>query len=417
MIDKMLNKLKRLVPSSLFNFARPIYHYTLAFLAALIYRFPSRQIHVVAVTGTKGKTSTVELASAVLETAGCKIASSSTIFIRVGNETKDNLYKMPTPGRFFVQRLLRQAVNKKCDWVVIEMTSQAVVQYRHKFINFDALIFTNIAPEHIESHGSFENYLKAKLVLAQALGQSSKRPRIAVSNLDDVYGHKFLSFDAEKKVGFHLSDWAKFNYKTGLIGDFNKLNIIGVASFGETLGIAPEKIKQGIESVKLIPGRLDYVEAGQPYKIVVDYATTPDSLKAVYSAFSDKKLIGVLGCTGGGRDQWKRPLMAQIAEEHCERVVLTNEDPYDEDPMQIIDQLATGIKDTGKLDKILDRRVAIHRALELAQKSLATFGNNVAVLITGRGTDPYITHGDYKEPWSDKEVAAEEYNKLRNEKG
>ena len=408
------------MPNWLFKMGQPIYHYTLSLLAALVYRFPASSIKIVFVTGTKGKTSTVELLSSILETAGHKTASSSTIFIKIGDKTEDNLYKMTAPGRFFVQMFLRKAVNNKCEYAVIEMTSQAVVQYRHRFINYDGLIFTNIAPEHIESHGSFENYLNAKLELARALGQSNKRPRITVSNLDDEHGEKFLSYEAEKKVGFRLSDWSNYNFKSELIGDFNKYNILGAVKFAEALNIPADKIKQGIEKVKLIPGRLDYVYAGQPYKIVVDYATTADSLKAVYSAFPGKKLICVLGCTGGGRDQWKRPLMASIAEAHCERVILTNEDPYDEDPEQIIEQLAKGIKNTSKLDKILDRRQAIKRALEFAEelavpppKGGTTAGDsNVAVMITGRGTDPYITHGDYKEPWSDKDVAFEEYKKL-----
>ena len=412
MLEKILNKLRRLVPERVFNIVAPIYHYLLAVLGAVIYRFPSRHIKVVFVTGTKGKTSTTELLASVLEAGGHKVASSSTIVIKVGDKSEENLYKMTTPGRFFVQRLLRQAVNAGCDWAVIEMTSQAVVQYRHRFIDYDGLVFTNISPEHIESHGGFDNYVNAKLELAKALAKSNKRPRIAVANLDDEQGPKFLSFDADQKLGFKLSDWDIYKFETPLVGDFNKMNILGATKFAEAVGVSPKDIHRGVASVKLIAGRLDYVEAGQPYKIVVDYATTADSLKALYSAFPNKKLICVLGCTGGGRDKWKRPLMAGIAEEYCERVILTNEDPYDEDPESIIEQLAVGIKDVSKLDKILDRRKAIHKAIQYAEERVGKYGSEIAVMISGRGTDPYITHGDYKEPWSDKDVASEEYKKL-----
>lgn len=412
-IEKVLTLGRAIIPKSIFRLGQPAYHYSIALLAAIRYRFPGRSLKIVMITGTKGKTSTAELINAVLNEAGYKTALSSTIRINIADTISPNLYKMTTPGRFFLQKFLREAVKKKCEWAVIEMTSQAIVQYRHCFIDFDALVFTNIAPEHIESHGSFDKYLAAKLKLTHALQCSPKRPRISVSNLDDPHGEKFFLPTVEKRIGFKLSD--PFPYQTELQGNFNKLNILAAASFARAIGIAPEKIKLGIEKVRQIPGRVDYVNAGQLFKIVVDYATTPDSLVAFYKIFSGKKLICVLGSTGGGRDKWKRPIMGGIADEYCERVILTNEDPYDEDPSEIIDQIADGMVNTSKMEKIIDRRLAIRRALEITHSLQQTYNeDDMAILITGRGTDPYMTgFGGIKQLWSDKQVAEEEFRNLK----
>src|SRR3989344_2462524 len=169
--------IKKLIPKKLFEALSPIYHYKLALLGAILYGFPSKKIKVIGVTGTKGKSSIVEILSAILEEAGYKVASAGTVRFKIGKEIRRNLFKMTMPGRFFVQKFLREAVSKKCDHAIIEMTSEGAKQYRHKFVYLDALIFSNIAPEHIESHGSFENYLEAKLSLAKALSPSPKKEK------------------------------------------------------------------------------------------------------------------------------------------------------------------------------------------------------------------------------------------------
>ncbi len=161
-MEKILKIVKKLIPRKIFTKFQPTYHYLITFVGAVIYRFPSKKIHVVGVTGTKGKSSTAEFANAILEEAGFKTALSNTIRFKIGNETKPNMYKMSMPGRFFMQKFLRDAVNAGCTHAVIEVTSEGAKQFRNKFIDLDALIFTNIAPEHIESHGSFENYVKSK---------------------------------------------------------------------------------------------------------------------------------------------------------------------------------------------------------------------------------------------------------------
>lgn len=191
---------KKLTPAPLL----PLYHYLLAFLGAVIYRLPSRKMSVIGVTGTKGKTTVAELISAILEEAGFKTALSNTLRFKIGGVSERNLRKMTMPGRFFIQKFLRDALEGGCDYAVLEMTSEGAKQFRHAFIDLDVLVFTNLAPEHIESHGSYEKYAAAKFKLAKALERSLKRPRVIVANSDDKEGARFLSVNAEKKCPFSL---------------------------------------------------------------------------------------------------------------------------------------------------------------------------------------------------------------------
>lgn len=418
-MENILRTIKKFIPHNIFSALQPAYHFLFAFLSAVVYRFPSRHIKVVAITGTKGKTSTTEIVNAILEEAGYRTALAGTLRFKIGEEEERNLYKMTIPGRFFVQRFLRRAVRAKCDWVVLEMTSEGARQFRHKFINFDALIFTNLSPEHIESHGSFENYKDAKLSIARALAGSPKRPRIIIANADNEYAKEFLAVDADTKTTYSLKDAepytlekdkTTFNFMNAplvshLSGAFNLSNMLAGISFARTIGIAPEIIRRALEKFHGIRGRVERVNAGQDFDVIVDYAHTIDSLEKVYEVFQDSRKICVLGGTGGGRDSWKRPAMGTIASAHCDEIILTNEDPYDEDPQKIVSEIMAGIEDADA-EIIMDRRLAIARALSLAK-------TGDAVIITGKGTDPYIMgpHGT-KTPWDDATVAREELAKL-----
>ena len=168
-MPRVLENMKAILPTPLFKVLQPIYHILLSFLGALIYRFPSKKIKVVGITGTKGKSTVTEMLNAILEEAGYATALSNTIRFKIGSESERNMHKMTMPGRFFVQRFLRQAVDAGCEWVVLEMTSEGVKQFRHKWISLDALIFTNLSPEHIEAHGSFEKYRDAKRALGKLI--------------------------------------------------------------------------------------------------------------------------------------------------------------------------------------------------------------------------------------------------------
>jgi UDP-N-acetylmuramoyl-L-alanyl-D-glutamate--2,6-diaminopimelate ligase len=425
-MEKILKKIKKIIPQRLFIIGQPFYHYILALLGAIIYGFPSRKIKVVAVTGTKGKTSTVEFVNAILEEAGFITALAGTLRFKIKDESKPNMYKMTMPGRFFIQHFLHQAVKKHCDYAIIEISSEAAKQYRHKFINLDALIFTNLAPEHIESHGSYDKYVEAKLSIAHALEKSNKKNKIIVANIDDKEGHKFLAINVEKKAPYSLKDGEpivchdagvdftceEIKIQSKLPGKFNVYNMLAATAYARALGITMESIKTGLEKVTEIKGRAQKIPNDLGIEIIVDYAHTPDSLQALYTTFENKNKICVLGSCGGGRDKWKRKQMAEIADNYCAEIILTDEDPYDDDPLEIIESMAKEIKNK-KPEIIIDRREAIKKAIDLAKNKHSD--KKTVILITGKGTDPYIMRKNgQKEPWSDARVVEEELNKLKN---
>jgi UDP-N-acetylmuramoyl-L-alanyl-D-glutamate--2,6-diaminopimelate ligase len=332
---------------------------------------------------------------------------------------------MTVPGRFFVQKFIRQAIDAKCDVVVLELSSEAAKQFRHKFIDLDALIFTNLSPEHIESHGSFEKYRSAKLSVAKSLARSHKKRTVLVVNADDKSSDYFLGCGADENYSFSLKDAGLYQnnadglnfvfrnttISSPLVGVFNLYNILGAVTCASAFGVSVENIKKGIENLSLIRGRVEFIKINdeQKFDVVVDYAHTSGSLTELYKTFEGKKKICVLGNTGGGRDKWKRPEMASVADEYCDEIILTNEDPYDEDPKKIIEDMLPGFR-KHKVTIIMNRREAINAALRKAQD---LHSHNPVVLITGKGTDPYIMGADgKKESWSDGKVAREELEKI-----
>lgn len=419
-MEKLLRTIEKIIPRRLYKFFQPAYHLLLALVGTIIYRHPSRHIFVVGITGTKGKSSTTEFINAALEAAGKKTAVLSTIRFKIGNDTRPNKYKMTMPGRFFTQKFLREAVDAGCDVAIIEMTSEGARFFRHIIVEMDALIFTNLSPEHIESHGSFANYKRAKLRLAKRLAQSNKPVRMAIANIDNEHAPSFLIWPIEKNIGYSLQDahildenehgstvsWHGETVSIPLPGRFNISNALATLTLAEEMGLSIAEAKKGIENLSLIRGRVERVEAGQDFTVIVDYAHTDDSLRKLYEAFPTSRKIAVLGSTGGGRDSWKRPVLGKIADEYCDEIIITNEDPYDEDPLKIINEVASGVeKHTPHI--ILDRREAIAKAFELAQPK-------DTVLISGKGTDPYIMGPQgTKIPWDDATVAREELEKRK----
>lgn len=425
MVEKTLRFFERLIPTPLYRLGQPIYHWLLAVVGTAVYRSPSRKLTLVAVTGTKGKTSTTELITQLLRESGFKTASSSTIKFCIGDTCERNRSKMGLPGRFFLQRFLRRAVDAGCTHAIIETSSEAVRQFRHKGVQFTALVFTNLAPEHIESHGSFAKYAAAKLSLAEAVAASPKRPRILVANTDDAYGEKFLDFAVEVKAPYSLRDaepyqtddksirftWRGELFSVPLPGVFNLYNCLAALSLGEALGLERSVMKRALEHMPPIAGRAERVVAGQPFDVVVDYAHTMESLRALYETFKQKRIIALIGATGGGRDASKRAARGALAEEYAALTFITNEDPYDEEPQKILDELAAGFSKK-KPQLFLDRRAAIREALKAATLRQAQ-GEQVAVLLTGKGTDPYLMGArGTKQVWDEAEVAREELAKL-----
>lgn len=409
--------LKKFIPAFLLSW----YHFLLAALGAILYRFPSKKIKVIGVTGTNGKTTVVNLTTKILEEVGYKVASLSSIKFKIGDKEWPNTLKMTMPGRLKLQRFLRQALNAGCRYAVLEITSEGIKQHRHQFIDFDIAVFTNLTPEHIEAHGSFEKYRKAKGKLFQATKGTH------IINLDDENVEYFLQFPANKKYTYGLNkgdiNTKNTQFKLNLIGDFNIYNALAAICVGLSQGVNLETCKKALERVKIIPGRMEEV-ISESFKVFVDYAFTPNALEKVYQTLKtellveakvkkgtkassppeDKKMICVLGACGGGRDKWKRPELGKLAAKYCNGVIVTNEDPYDENPMEIIEQVVKGA--SGKAKKILDRREAIREALKLAR-------TGDIVVITGKGCEPWICiAGGKKIPWDDRKVVKEEFKKL-----
>jgi len=438
---KML--LKKVIPAFIVN----CYHYSWALAGAAFFGFPSKKIKVIGVTGTNGKTTTVDLISRILEEAGYKTALLSSIKFKIGPKEEENRLRMTMPGRAMIQKFLRRAVKNDCQYAVIEVSSEGILQHRHQFIDFRAALLTNLSPEHIESHGSFENYREAKGRFFKAVKNTH------ILNLDDENVGYFLKFKAEKKFGYkiireQLSENSSrtvrelfsdspdnyqdpisiikaegirvlpsgirffvkgidFNLK--LLGGFNAYNALAAICLALSQGISLETCQKALKRAERVPGRMEMV-ISKPSAVFVDYAFTPNALKQVYQTIRNnwvtKKMICVLGAAGGGRDKWKRPVLGEMAASFCDRVIVTNEDPYDENPMEIINQVASGAK--GKAEKVLDRRQAIRQALEEAEEG-------DGVVITGKGCEPsiYLAEGK-KMSWDDRKVVREEFQKIRD---
>lgn len=418
-MDTVRILLKKIIPERLFKLIQPYYHLFLAYWGDVKYKHPSKGIMVIGITGTKGKSSTTELLAHILRASGLKVASLSTIQFSIDNHTERNLFKMTMPGRFFVQKFLCDAVEAGCTHAIIEMTSEGAKQFRHKYIDIDALIFTNLSPEHIESHGSFEKYKAAKLELAKAVFNSPKRPRFLVANVDNEYGHEFLNFEVENILPYSLKDLSLYTLqkdsvslvfgdttiRVPLVGLFNVYNTLAAITMAQALGVSLSTIESSLRDLPPLKGRVEHFEtsktASKHITVVVDYAHTPDSLIQFYEAFPNKYKVCVLGNTGGGRDTWKRPEMGAIAERYCNQIILTNEDPYDEDPNKIVAEMRKGMSLAAPVEIIMNRKEAIKKAVALAPQ-------DTYVLVSGKGTDPYIMGPNgTKQVWSDAEVVKE----------
>jgi len=441
----MKNLLRKLIPNFIFS----LYHWKLAYLGAILYGFPSRKLTVIGVTGTKGKTTTCNLIAQILNEAGFKTGLATTVNFRIGDKEWINEYKQTMLGRFRLQKLLRQMVREGCKYAVIETSSEGILQYRHKGIKYSVAVFTNLSPEHIERHGNFENYRSAKLKLCEAVAK--KRDGIGIYNLDDANVDYFLKCDINNKIGFGTRNkyqLANFNKISGielfadkteflinndkfempLIGEFNVYNAAAAICVAGLQGIGMGKIKEILRNAKPTPGRLEVVNAGQPFTVIVDYAHEPASLEAVYKTLrifnphtsrgegvNPRKIIALLGAQGGGRDKRKRPELGRIAGEYADTIIVTNEDPYDENPQQIIDDVKQGITPrppaggSGQnLFEILDRREAIKKALSLAEPG-------DIVILTGKGGEVWMCgpNGE-KIPWNEREVVEEELGRLQS---
>lgn len=407
-MERFLARIRRILPQKLFRVVQPVYHRALAWLAAAWYRYPSNKLMVIGVTGTNGKTTTVELIAGILEEAGFKTASASSVMFRIHNDARKNELKMTMPGRFTLQKFLHNAVRAGCSHAVVEVTSEGIRQSRHAHITFAVAVLTNVTPEHIESHGSFEAYRAAKAELF-------KVSPVHIINADDTNADFFMAIPAKKRFMYSLKEFPA-DLKLRLPGAFNRANALAALMAARALGVPDDISKHALSRTHYIPGRMEVVQE-DPFGVVVDYAHTPDALEKAYAVVSAARLVCVLGSAGGGRDTWKRPEMGRIAAEHCGHIILTNEDPYDEPPEAIIKDIEQGLLTTDGIqkkhihyEKIIDRREAIRRACTVAKKG-------DVVMITGKGCESCMMGPQGERiAWDDREVVREELQKLEREK-
>ena len=378
---------------------RSIWHFVWALLSAAYCGFPSRRLTLIGITGTKGKSTTLELLSEMLEETGVRTALLSSVYAKVGAERRRNFTGNSMPGRGFIQRFLRSAVRAGCRFALVEVTSQGVLQHRHRFISFDVGGITNLAPEHIEAHCSFTAYRDAKLAFFRVVARSSRATKRLFVREDDEAVSPFAALAPGITTRFTLDDTLM---PPGAFGEVNAENAALAAAIARWLGVPEEAIGRALRKFRGLPGRMEFVQK-EPFGVVVDYAHTPDSLTKVYASLQKDYagLVCVVGAAGGGRDRWKRSAMGSAAAKHCRFVVVTDEDPYDEDPAAILAEIEQGFKaqNFSAYETLLDRRAAIRRAIELARPG-------EAVVLTGKGSETGIHRArGLVEPWDDAEAA------------
>jgi len=465
-MDKFLQTIKRYIPKKVFTLLWPLYHFFLGVAANIIYRWPSEKLIVIGVTGTTGKTTTTYLIAKMLQDAGFTVGYTSTAMFGDGKNEWLNNKKMTMVGRLFTHQMLRKMVKNGCHYAVIETSSEGIIQYRHRFINYDIVLFTCLYPEHIEAHGSFENYKEAKGMLFAHLKNGKtkyadetlriKKPKSGLQktelrrikktiivNGNDEQADYFLDFWAEEKWAFRIAEVGKpkpvFNAdvkeivastaKTNgqsflvfgtskvainLLGDFNRQNVLASLSIGLAQSMTLNTLKVGIEKISGVPGRLERINAGQPFTVIVDYAFEPLAVSKLYETVATlphNRIIHVLGSAGGGRDRSRRSVLGELAGRRSDIMIVTDEDPYDENPETIIAEVAAGAASTDKrlnvdLFTYIDRRQAIHSALAQAEAG-------DVVLITGKGSEQAICRArGVKEVWDDRKVSREELEHL-----
>lgn len=424
------NTVRKLIPTSLLLF----YHRCVAWIAATWYGNPSRELIVVGVTGTKGKSTTSNIIWHVLTECGYSVGLTGTVNYRIGKQNWISPYKMTMVGRFQLQKLLRQMVTAGCQVAVVETTSEGIVQHRHRYIAYDIGVFTNLSPEHIESHGGFENYKNAKLELFHHIDRLPKKvldgktiTRASVINVDDQHAQDFLNVGAYEHVSIGKSEKAQIRISEAteslqgidfalnekpahmpLLGSWNAYNGAVAAGVAQALGCDEARAVKALSTAPYIPGRMEFINEGKNFTVIVDYAYEPVSLELLYQfgrkfVPQGKKLITLISSTGGGRDARRRPLNGAVAAKYCDEVIVTNEDPYEEDPEVIMKAVLEGVKQGDKdignhAYYIVDRKKAIEKAFELAREGDIVF-------LTAKGAEQKMCVAGGSIPWDDREVA------------
>ncbi len=399
----------------------------LAVIVPYFYDYPSRAMRVIGITGTNGKTTTTYLLREIFKGAGLSVGLIGTIQILIGEETFP--VRNTTPNVIDLQHLLAKMRDKKIQVVVMEVSSHALAENRVAGVEFDTAIFTNLTQDHLDFHGTMENYLRAKTKLFDMVSRHGrKQNKTAIVNVDDEAGKEILRHCRCKTITYGLKNPAdlradevqcemrnaqcviknkflipnsSFHIALNITGLFNVYNVLAAFGAATAENIRPDVIKRALENFKSVPGRFERIFSDAPFEVIVDYAHTPDGVKNVLETARQivkGKIITVFGC-GGDRDNSKRPIMGKLAAALSDIVIATSDNPRTEDPEKILDEIEIGIGDKIH-ERITDRRAAIFRAIELAQAG-------DFVLILGKGHETYQILKDKTIHFDDREVAKE----------
>ena len=424
-IDNILSFGRKIIPKKLFTQLQPTYHLFLSFTGNMRYGFPGKKLIVIGVTGTNGKSTTAELILSVLKENSLKVGMISTVAFEIAGKRAENTTNRTTLGRWQTPKKLRQMVESGCTHAIIEVASEGLIMNRVWGIPFDVAVFTNLSPEHLNTHKTMENYRNAKGLLFAGLKKSYKKnvPKTIIVNFDDKEAQYFLSFDADKKITYGINGgqiWATNMYfedktrftivddkiKYGVISSlparFNIYNQLAAYSVGRALSLDPEKCIKGLEGVAKVKGRMEEISNDKGIKIVIDYAVTPDAFELLFTELrrtAKGRIIAVFGATGD-RDKEKRPLLGEVAAKMTNYLIITDEESYSENPAVIVDSIAEGVERIrkGNYEIILDRRDAIKQALTLAKEG-------DTVVVTGMGHQKYRNIGGEKKiEWNEAKV-------------
>jgi len=415
----MKKLLYKIIPTEVILF----YHKVHAYSAAAWYGFPSRNMKIIGITGTKGKTTTANFIWTVLQHGGKKTGLIGTANIRVGDNERMNEYHMTMPSPWIIQKLLKEMKDSSCEYVVMEVTSEGIKQSRHIGINFYIGVFTNLSPEHLPSHkNSYDVYAQTKKIFFENLSDASG---YMVTNTDDPKS-EYMSFGISVPIinyGIESGTWQathilesaegiRFQVNnekivSPILGKFNVYNILPAIIIGLKEGLDMTSIKQGILSLSIIPGRMERISVGQPFTVIVDYAHEKKSMSALLDAGqalkgvnSQSKLIVIYGAEGGGRDKRKRGEMSEVASKKADIAIVTTVDPYDDNPIDINNDIGSYLETYGM--KKDETYYIIHDRKEAIKKALGGTGGHFWPLIAGAEQSMILPTGAVS--WDDREI-------------
>jgi len=379
-------------------------HLPSAFLALLFYRFPSSKLKIIGVTGTDGKTTTVNLIYNVLKESGLSVSMISTVSALIKDKEIDTGFHVTAPGAWQLQKLLRKMVDEETEYLVLEVTSHGLDQFRVLGISYEVGVITNVTNEHLDYHKTYETYLRTKAKLLM-------KSKVAILNTDDQSyeylintlrnkGSKILSYGINKEADFTPKN---FPFRTPLPGEYNQYNCLAAIAAAKVLGTKEETIRKAVAEFKGMVGRMEEIDEGQDFGVVVDFAHTPNALEQALKTLKeslgkDKRLIVVFGAAGL-RDKEKRPAMGKIAGKWADFSVVTAEDPRIEKVEDICEQIVQGILAVGGKFKVVCKR---QEAIDYAIGKLAKEGD--IVVVCGKGHEKSMCYGEKEFPWSDQEA-------------